>query len=211
MAARAQHTRRSNRRGDITRNKILTHALRLMYERGYEGTSLQAILRAAKVNPGSFHFLFQTKENLLIAVLDRFAKEMDKKVLSHTFPATTPPLERIWRRFRLATHLFAAYDRKAFRGCFAVVIAMNLGSRARNGRIFHRVNRIFGQWEALIASEIASAVKAGQLPGRTPVGPMAKKLLAFYLGACLLGRIHSDVRVARELLTVKSSPPSRPS
>ncbi len=59
-------------RGDLTREKILKAAVALFHEFGYNGTSVQDIVREADVPKGSFYNYFKSKEELAIAASDVF-------------------------------------------------------------------------------------------------------------------------------------------
>lgn len=58
---------------DSTRERIITEALRLFAERGYTGTSVATIEKAAGLSPnsGSLYTHFASKEDVLTAALDR--------------------------------------------------------------------------------------------------------------------------------------------
>jgi len=53
-----------------TRNKILNSAFRLFYERGFNGTSIDDILKDAGLNKGSLYHLFKGKKELLLVVIE---------------------------------------------------------------------------------------------------------------------------------------------
>jgi TetR/AcrR family transcriptional repressor of nem operon len=59
-------------RGDSTQEKLLKAAINLFHEFGYNGTSVQDIVSAAKVPKGSFYNYFKSKEALAIAASDIF-------------------------------------------------------------------------------------------------------------------------------------------
>lgn len=52
-----------------TRDDILAAARRLFAEKGYDGTSIRAIARAAGVDPALVHHFFDTKERLFVVAL----------------------------------------------------------------------------------------------------------------------------------------------
>jgi AcrR family transcriptional regulator len=52
-----------------TRDEILAAARRLFSEKGYDGTSIRAIARAAGVDPALVHHFFDTKERLFVVAL----------------------------------------------------------------------------------------------------------------------------------------------
>jgi AcrR family transcriptional regulator len=60
-------------RGEQTRERVLAVATDLMARRGYSGTSISAISKAAGVLPASIYWHFDSKEGLLGAVIERAA------------------------------------------------------------------------------------------------------------------------------------------
>jgi AcrR family transcriptional regulator len=67
-------------RGRATRERLLAAGRELFGERGYEGTSIEAILRGAGVARGALYHHFATKEELFDAVLERLTAEMADNV-----------------------------------------------------------------------------------------------------------------------------------
>lgn len=63
-----------------TRDKILNSAHKLLYERGFHGTSIDDILKDAKLNKGSLYHLFKGKKEVLLAVIEeRIAYNLEQK------------------------------------------------------------------------------------------------------------------------------------
>lgn len=67
-----------------THDKILAAALDLFVSRGFEGTTVDAIAEAAGVTKGAIYFHFETKDDVLLALLDQvernFIDPMDRRV-----------------------------------------------------------------------------------------------------------------------------------
>ena len=57
-------------RGQATRDQLVTEATRLFAERGFDATSVEAVLDAAGVSRGSLYHHFKSKDALFEAVLD---------------------------------------------------------------------------------------------------------------------------------------------
>jgi AcrR family transcriptional regulator len=57
-------------RGQATREQLVVEATRLFAERGFEATSVEAVLDAAGVSRGSLYHHFKSKDALFEAVLD---------------------------------------------------------------------------------------------------------------------------------------------
>jgi AcrR family transcriptional regulator len=67
-------------RGKATRERLIEAGRELFGERGYEATSIAAILTAAGVARGALYHHFATKEELFDAVLERLIAEMAESV-----------------------------------------------------------------------------------------------------------------------------------
>lgn len=67
MPSRSPATTR--KKGDITRKRLLTAAIRLYARHGYEGVSLDEIVAAAKINKRMVYHYFGDKDGLYAAVL----------------------------------------------------------------------------------------------------------------------------------------------
>ena len=63
-------------RGKSTRDRLIAAATELFGERGYDGTSIGAVLEAAGVARGALYHHFPSKEALFDAVLDRVVAEI---------------------------------------------------------------------------------------------------------------------------------------
>ena len=61
------------RDGTATRERILDAAQRLMLQRGFAGTSVDAVLAAASVTKGGFFHHFPSKQALGLALVERYA------------------------------------------------------------------------------------------------------------------------------------------
>src|SRR3984957_6213497 len=72
-AGRVNPGQRPNRnvaRGEATRGQLVAIATRMFAERGYEDTSVEAVLREAGVSRGSLYHHFASKEALFEAVAE---------------------------------------------------------------------------------------------------------------------------------------------
>jgi len=71
-------------RGEATRSQLIAVARRMFAERGYEDTSIEAVLREAGVSRGSLYHHFASKEALFEAV----AEDVETTVGTQTMAAT---------------------------------------------------------------------------------------------------------------------------
>lgn len=103
MDALTQMNRRVEQ-GETTRQELIGAAKRLFAELGYEGTSIEAVLEAAKVSRGALYHHFPSKEALFEAVLDGLHADLAQAIVEET-PEDADPVEAVrlgciaWLRF----------------------------------------------------------------------------------------------------------------
>ena len=79
-----------------TRERLVDAALYLFWLQGYAATGVAEILSRANVRSGSFYYFFKTKEDLLLAVLERYIETLDLVVTGPVFAEIADPIERIF-------------------------------------------------------------------------------------------------------------------
>src|SRR5215475_6789667 len=77
-------------RGEATRSQLIAIATRLFAERGYEDTSIEAVLREAGVSRGSLYHHFPGKEALFEAVAEDVETSVGKQTLAVASSAGGP-------------------------------------------------------------------------------------------------------------------------
>jgi len=82
-------------KGKATRDRLIEAARRLFGKRGYEATSIEAVLAAARVKRGSLYHHFQSKEALFDAVLDRQVAGISRAVGLAARAAGPDPVETL--------------------------------------------------------------------------------------------------------------------
>jgi TetR/AcrR family transcriptional repressor of nem operon len=79
-----------------TRDRLLDAARYLFWEKGYAATGIAEILERAKANSGSFYHFFNSKEALLLAVLDSYLEGLEPVIVRPAFARRRDPVERIF-------------------------------------------------------------------------------------------------------------------
>ena len=79
-----------------TRERLISVALRLFGEKGYQSTSVADVQREADCHSGSFYHFFPTKQDLLLAVLDRYRTGIVPMLIEPAWVDVDDPLERIF-------------------------------------------------------------------------------------------------------------------
>jgi TetR/AcrR family transcriptional repressor of nem operon len=79
-----------------TRERLISVALRLFGERGYQSTSVADVQREADCHSGSFYHFFPTKQDLLLAVLERYRTGIVPMLIEPAWADVDDPIERIF-------------------------------------------------------------------------------------------------------------------
>jgi AcrR family transcriptional regulator len=83
-------------RGQATRQELVEAATRLFAERGYEDTSIEAVLRETDVSRGALYHHFTGKEALFEAVLEEVERNVAQAVLD-SVAGVSDPVEALRR------------------------------------------------------------------------------------------------------------------
>jgi TetR/AcrR family transcriptional regulator, transcriptional repressor for nem operon len=163
-------------RGGSTQEKLLKAAINLFHEFGYNGTSVQDIVGAAKVPKGSFYNYFKSKEALAIAASDIFYPyalgflELEN---------TSSPVGRLRKYLRLTLGEMQRYG--YVRGC----LVGNFATEITNATpaLKKRVTELLDEATRRIAVVISQAQEAGEIDPRLPTMDLARFILNSLYGA----------------------------
>jgi AcrR family transcriptional regulator len=155
-------------KGEDRRQRILAAAQRLMTRNGSKGVSLGQIAREAGVSPAGLLHHFESKDQLLHAVLD--ARDADDLAATDFSLSPVEQLERVVERYQRAPELI---------GTFTVLLTENLNPDAP----LH--DRFLDRYRAAVEI-IASGIQRGQCAGkyRLDLDPAVKatEIVAFLTG-----------------------------
>ena len=79
-----------------TRERILEAAAELFWLKGYASTSIADILSRSQVNSGSLYHFFPGKQDLLVAVLERYRDGIGPMLLEPAWAGVDDPVERVF-------------------------------------------------------------------------------------------------------------------
>jgi len=79
-----------------TRDRIVRAAFQLFHEQGYNGTGVATIVREAGVNPGSLYHFFESKDALLLGVLEFALGYLGEAVMNPVEARTADPVGRVF-------------------------------------------------------------------------------------------------------------------
>ena len=155
-------------KGEDRKQRILAVAQRLLARNGGRGTTLGQIAQEAGVTPAGLLHHFESKEQLLHAVLD--ARDADDDANADREGDILEELERVTERFRRSPGLI---------GIFTVLLSENLDPDAP----LHV--RFLNRYRAAVDT-VAEGIRRGQRDGRyrTDLDPAvkAREIVAFLYG-----------------------------
>lgn len=170
-----------------TRERLVDVAMRRFWADGYRATPLSAILDEAGVNPGSLYHYFPSKQDLLIAVLDRYLDGIRPMLLDPVWEAHDDPIERVFG-------LLDAYRRNVVEtdcayGCPIGNLALELADP--DPPVRERIARNFAQWIDAVEACLEDA--RDRFPADCDLHALAVYVLTTMEGAVMQARAARSV------------------
>jgi len=186
--------------GTETKDRLVEVAMKLFWEKGYGGTSIQDILREADVHAGSLYHFFPTKQDLLLASLERYRDGIHPMLLEPAWKGVDDPIERIFA-------LLASY------GCPIGSLALELHEPDPPVRSLLSAN--FDGWTTAIEKCLEDA--GPRLPKDIDRKQLASFVLTIMEGGVMQSRTHrtidsfdAAVRLLRDYMKRLESAAPRP-
>jgi AcrR family transcriptional regulator len=174
----------------------LAAALRVFWQKGYEGTSLTDLTDAMGITRPSLYAAFGNKESLFRKALDLYEREK----LAYIGEALAAPTSREVAERLLRGALEMQTSECEPRGCLRVISSVTCGSEAESVKADLQARRASSQQALLDRMERAKA--EGDLPASTDVAGITNYLLAILQGmAVQAGNGASKEQVERVVRT----------
>lgn len=169
-----------------TRERLIDVAQELIYLHGYEGTGVAEILEKAEVNSGSLYYYFKSKEDLLLAVLEKYKEMLWPVLLEPVFKQTQDPIERIFA-------LLGAYRQgleytACTQGCPIGNLALELSDHPR---VREKIAENFDGWCEAICKCLEEAGE--RLPPDLDRRKLSKFILTVMEGGVMQARAHGSI------------------
>jgi len=165
-------------------DKALDRAMGVFWTKGYEGASLQDLLKAMKIARGSLYKAFADKHSIYLAALDRYDRTVVEPVAAaRGDPAGGDGLARIKRVLEAARAAVAAGNDR--RGCF--LCNAGIDRAAADPKVRKRVMAMMKRLEGGFAAALKESRLAASWPSRRRT-ETARLLLNLYMGLRVLAR-----------------------
>ena len=160
-----------------------------MHERGYGGTGVRDIAKAAGAPQGSFTNHFASKEQFGLEALDLYYRKIQAVVDQTLLNEKLSPLKRLKAFFDVHIASIEGYGSK--RGC----MFGNTSAEATddNEALRLRVVEMLDDVTASVEFCLKAAVKAGEIPAGTKTKELAGYITSSFQGAILMSKAYRSV------------------
>jgi AcrR family transcriptional regulator len=176
------------------RSTAIQQAMKLFWDRGYEGTSFDDLIGAMNIGPSSFYHEFGSKEQLYREAVDYYVKVylgFFPRILS-THVDTRGAFEALIEE----SAAFLASDASPA-GCMISLAGTHLSPHLRSVADFTKGMRKV--WDAALISRLKKGISNGELPHETNVKELAAYFGAVFRGMAVLAR---DGASRKQLLAI---------
>jgi len=170
-----------------TRDRLIETARTLFLENGYGNTGIAQILKEADVGSGSLYHFFPTKEDLLLAVLEKYKELLGPMVLEPVYQRVQDPIERIFGILDGYRQMLVLL--RFEQGCPIGNLALELSNSHPAARQLLAEN--FTGWRRAVEQCVQEA--AGRLPESTSAEGLAQFVLTTMEGAVMLARTYRSL------------------
>ncbi len=187
MEPRAEIRRRTRLSPEARRSQLMECAIEVFSRRGIGRAGHAEIAEQAKVSVATVFNYFNTREELVdevLAEIERFVNQM----LSQAYGDQGSIFDKIQRHVCLSVD--AAYDQPDYAG-----IWLEWSSSVRE-EVWPRYTRLLDQCLELIASELQTAMDAGEITSVLSAQDLARSLTGF--GYVMMQMINQPQRPARQ-------------
>ena len=172
-----------------TRRKILNAAFDEFYTNGFQGGSLNHIVKTAGITKGALFHHFAGKRELAFAVIDELIEPIMKRRWLDPLAGSTNPVADIARCVRQ----YAAEDIKSgswVKGCPLNNLAQEMSPLDEGFR--KRINALYDAWRSGIAAALALGAKAGKVKKQVAAEEVAALIVAAQMGIWGSGKSSRD-------------------
>ena len=193
------------------KDKLINVASRLFHFHGFEGTSIDMIMRNSGVCRSNFYYYFESKEALGLLAIEKVASEFKEKMLLKTvLNQDLNPLERLDGFYREAISLQRSlFSQPPYAGCFFGNLALEQSGISE--RIRSVLRDFFKEWRDSFEQCLMEGVEQGFFKEEVEPRETAGLLISQLEGAILLSKVDNSLDefesacAAMRKLIVKSS------
>ncbi|WP_299213339.1 TetR/AcrR family transcriptional regulator [uncultured Aquimarina sp.] len=157
---------------EIKADHLLEKGLEIIWSKGYNGTSVNDIVKAADVPKGSFYFYFDSKEDFAIKALDKYFTMQFTPAIEVLKHSDGSPKQRLLNFYEFRIKVLKE-QLKCKMGCLGCNLSNEMSEHNENIR-----NAVLDRHN-LIKEEITAVVKEAQKLGEIDPSINAEDLVGF--------------------------------
>jgi TetR/AcrR family transcriptional repressor of nem operon len=151
---------------------ILEKGMQVLWANGYNGTSVNDIVKAADVPKGSFYFYFESKEDFVVKALNKYFETMYQPVKSILSDESLSPKNKLIKLYEFRISI--AKDKMNCRlGC----LASNLGNEMAEHS--ETIRQTICSFEDVVRKELVDIAQQAQDMGEVRKDIESEKLVSF--------------------------------
>ena len=174
-----------------SKDHIIEVASGLINLRGFNNTSVDAVLQASGVKKGSFYYYFKSKEDLGYAIIESHMRRFSEHVLGKAFSSNKDALMELEDFLDIILELHR--QRNCSGGCLMGNMAMEMSDIHEGFR--RRFQEVFEDWRIRVAGVLQKAKISGQFNDHMDSTRLAQFVIAGVEGGLLLSKVKKDIKV----------------
>ncbi len=182
-------------KGELTKDKIIAEATRLVKQKGFEATSMSDLVEATGLQKGCLYFHFTGKDKLLAAVLEKARTDFFQLVDAGLEGKT--PGERLDNFF---TGVFN-YQKNTGFSCGCIFGNMALEMSGKDKRVAAFVKELFDEWTAKIREVVKAAQRSKQVTSELSADVLARHIIMALEGGIMFCRLEKSEKPLKDCIT----------
>ncbi|WP_312554591.1 TetR/AcrR family transcriptional regulator [Empedobacter brevis] len=184
------------KKSEATRLNILQKAYELIYQNGYQTTSIDDILATTKVTKGAFYYHFKNKDEMGIAIIKEILQPKFINQITQTFSLETNTVEAL---YIMITKLLSDNDFMKFEhGCPVSNLIQEMTPKSFS--FTEALQELTQEWQNIIVKNIEAGKKADFIKPNVQPQSVALFIISSYWGIRNFGRMNSGNNAYRSYL-----------
>ncbi len=167
------------------KDKITETAYELFRSFGYNGTSIDMLIKTAGVSKSNFYYHFESKEELALKVLEIHLRHQEKLISEILLDRDTNPLERFIKFY--IEGMYA--KREVFLQTGSFLAKMSLEQGSKNERFRSIIDTFFEKTEAGVAACVQDCEELGMVREGINTELVPQFLITQFKGAMIMTKV----------------------
>ncbi len=182
-------------KGELTKNRIIAEATKLVQQKGFEATSMSDVVEATGLQKGCLYFHFTGKDELLVSILEK-SKANFFQFVDGALQGKSPG-EQLDNFLKGVLEYQKGLGFKG--GCIFGNIASEMGDKDKRAAAF--VKDLFDEWIEKIRRVVKAAQKTGEVASDISADVLARHIIMALEGGIMLSRLAKHEKPLKDCLS----------